>query len=342
MLEPRYTITQRLLKNIKEISRLTTELKSRHFPDIVLYEIEETSRELSVFSSTGIEGNPLPLTEVKQLLKKRPRNLRDSEREVINYNSALKEIYKALKEPSFSMNIDFICSVQKIVASGLIAQYRAGALRKEPVFVNDPRTGTPVYLPPDHGDVQALMEELVAFVSGNKEAVDPIIVAGIFHKQFVIIHPFIDGNGRTVRLCTSALLARAGFDTLKLFSFENYYNRNVSKYFQMAGAVGNYYDIVGDIYFTPWLEFFSEGIIDELMRVKKELETRSASPDTELKSHEEKILAYIQEYGYITDKNYAGITNRAKATRSLDFKRLIELGYITREGKGKNTYYRLA
>jgi len=170
---------------------------------------------------------------------------------------------------------------------------------------------------------------------------DPLILAGIFHKQFVIIHPFIDNNGRTVRLCTTALLARAGFNTLKLFSFENYYNQNVTKYFQMVGAYGNYYEIVDDIDFTTWLEFFTEGIIDELMRVKKELGIRAASPLTELKIHEEEILTYIKEKGYITDKVYSALTERAKATRSLDFERLIEMEYIKREGKGKNTYYTL-
>ena len=194
-------------------------------------------------------------------------------------------------------------------------------------------------LVPDHMDVQGLMRDLVQFVSGNKGALDPILLAGLFHKQFVIIHPFIEGNGWTVRLLTTALLKEAGFDMLNLFSFENYYNQNVTTYFRKVSAPGNYYDIAEGLSFTNWLEYFTDGIIDELMRVEKELETRSVSPKNALRPHESLLVEHIKKHGYITDKEYSKLTDRAKATRSLDYKRLIELNYIQREGKGKNTYY---
>jgi len=47
----------------------------------------------------------------------------------------------------------------------------------------------------------------------------------------------------------------------------------------------------------------------------------------------------LEEKGFINDRDYSKITDRAKATRSLDFKKLIELGYIERRGKGRATYY---
>lgn len=61
-------------------------------------------------------------------------------------------------------------------------------------------------------------------------------------------------------------------NTFYLFSFENYYNQNVSRYFQEVGVLGNYYEIEDKIDFTSWLEYFTDGIIDELLRVIKELE----------------------------------------------------------------------
>ena len=39
------------------------------------------------------------------------------------------------------------------------------------------------------------------------------------------------------------------------------------------------------------------------------------------------------------DKEYAKLVNRAKATRTKDFKHLLTLGLIERKGKGKSTYY---
>jgi hypothetical protein len=47
----------------------------------------------------------------------------------------------------------------------------------------------------------------------------------------------------------------------------------------------------------------------------------------------------IDEQGSVTDREYAKLTERAKATRALDFKKLIELGVIVRLGKGPGTYY---
>ena len=167
-----------------------------------------------------------------------------------------------------------------------------------------------------------------------------MILAGIFHKQFVIIHPFIDGNGRTTRLLTKILLADLGLNTFNLFSFENYYNKNVTKYFQEVGVLGNYYDIKDNIDFTTWLEYFTEGIIDELFRVKKELDKEIISPKTELKDYHKQIIDFITKHGFITDKEYAKLTKRAKPTRNLDFRKLIDLDQIEKLGKGKATYYK--
>ncbi|EKD64484.1 MAG: hypothetical protein ACD_50C00376G0001 [uncultured bacterium] len=185
------------------------------------------------------------------------------------------------------------------------------------------------------------MVDLVEFVNKKREKIDPLIVAGIFHKQMVIIHPFMDGNGRTTRLATKVLLAQMGLNTFNLFSFENYYNQNVTQYFQTVGEFGNYYELVRKVNFTPWLEYFTEGIIDELFRVEALLPRLAASPHTQLKPHHRKMLAFIQKKGFISDPLYAKLTSRAKATRTQDFNKLIMLGLIERRGKGKATYYAL-
>jgi Fic family protein len=132
-----------------------------------------------------------------------------------------------------------------------------------------------------------------------------------------------------------------GLDTFNLFSFENYYNQNVSKYFQEVGVLGNYYDIKDQTDFTPWLEYFTDGLIDELLRVGKELDKENSSPENELKEYHQKIINYAKEKGHITDREYSKLTTRAKPTRNLDFRKLIALGFIEKIGKGKATYYKL-
>lgn len=341
MFNPKFIITGSLLANIKRITTLIQQLNNQRYPKLVLLEYERVARAVSAYASTSIEGNPLPLTEVKKILKSHPSYIRNSEQEVINYNQALETLDELLKAKPIDITLGLILSIHKQITDKLLPTYETGKLRQKPVVVNDPRSGNVVYLPPDVDMVNRLMDELVEFVTKSTEMIDPLILAGIFHKQMVIIHPFMDGNGRTTRLVTKVLLAKMGLNTFNLFSFENYYNQNVTKYFQMVGETGDYNDLKDEIDFTNWLQYFTDGIIDELLRIQNSLPMYNMSPTTRLEAHHEAILQHIKSKGLITDREYATFTIRSKATRALDFNRLITLNLIERKGKGRSTYYSL-
>lgn len=339
MFQPKFTYTNKLVQNIGTIKELIGTLRTKRFPNTVLLQLEKDARALSAFSSTHIEGNPLPLTDVKKILKSKPEYIRDSEREVLNYNKVLLYLHDLIQsEKTIELNKEFICHIQKLVTDKLIADFLSGAYRNQPVFVNDPRKKQTIYWPPDHADIPQLMNELMEYINKNQKKIDYLILAGIFHKQFVIIHPFLDGNGRTTRLVTKALLAQMGLNTFKLFSFENYYNANISKYFQKVGVQGNYYDEHKNWNFTEWLEYFTDGIIDELHRVS-ELLPQPTSLKDRLEPHHNLILNLLQEKGVIKDSDYAQVTSRSRASRILDFQKLIELGMIERKGEGRGVYY---
>lgn len=338
---PRYTITDKLLSNIKRVNALVAEINSRRFPQIVLMEMEKTARAVSAHASTSIEGNPLPLTEVKKILKNTPVHIRDSEQEVTNYNQALQTLCRKMGKNKLNLSLNLILAIHKQVTYKLLPDFESGQIRQKPVVVNNPLTRQVVYLPPDIHDVQPLLKGLINYVNNNKRIVDPLILAGIFHKQMVIIHPFMDGNGRAARLATKVLLAAIGLNTFNLFSFENYYNQNVTKYFQTVGEFGDYYELKKIMDFTNWLEYFTEGIIDELLRVQGLLPKISTNPASELQPYHLKILETIRTKGFVADRDYANLTDRARATRNLDFRKLIKLGIIERNGKGKATYYTL-
>lgn len=336
MFNPKYTITDKLATNMRKVGEIIGFLNSQALSDTVLMTMTSEARALSSFSSTQIEGNPLPLTDVKKIIKSQPSVIKDTEREVLNYNKAILVLDKQIKDGGIEkLSNKLICDIQKIVIDGLLSSSYKGKYRNEPVFVNDPIKRETVYLPPDAKDVQPLMTDLVNFVNTKEGDIDPLIIAGIFHRQAVIIHPFMDGNGRTTRLITKTLLAKLGINTFPLFSFENYYNNNVTKYFEKVGVLGNYYDIVNGIDFTEWLEYFTEGILDELNRVI----SKFPQYRERLEPHHKKILEYIHEHGSITAREYAQITLRAKATRINDFKKLTDMGLIKSMGIGKATYY---
>ncbi len=339
MFQPKYTITNKLVANVKQIGQLVSSLNERRFPQVVLFEMERIAREVSAHASTSIEGNPLPLTDVKRLLKQAPAHIRDSEREVLNYNEALLALKKQVDAGIDTLEESNILFIHGLMTKDLLSHSASGVLRTAAVFVNDPKLRKTVFWPPDEADVPKLLHDLLEFVNTQQGTIDALLLAGIFHKQFVLIHPFMDGNGRTVRLATKLLLAGLGLDTFHLFSFERYYNSNVTKYFSMVGERGNYYDV--DVDFTPWLEYFTDGITDELIRVKTELEKLIEAPASGLKPHHRLILDYVREHGSINDAIYATVVQRAKPTRALDFRYLLDSGLLERHGKGKSIYYRL-
>lgn len=337
---PKYIISNKLLVTIREIGESLGELKSFHLTDQDLAKLEIEARELSSYASTSIEGNPLPLTDVKRLLKSKKEYVRDTEREVLNYNKALQSLYADVHSGKFKLNIKMLEAIQGQVVHGLMDNpAHCGALRQAPVIIRNPRKiDEIVFIPPDSKDVSELTVSLFKFIEGNIGKIDPIILAGIFHRQCVIIHPFIDGNGRTTRLLTTAILGKAGLNLFEIFSFENYYNRNVTRYFKAVGLEGDYYDLKGDIDFSDWLEYFAEGILDELRRVRKALPEQS-TPKPRLEGHHRQILDYIEEHGSVTQREYGQISSRSLASRKLDFDKLVKLNLIEVKGIGRGTYY---
>ncbi|MDO8609116.1 MAG: Fic family protein, partial [bacterium] len=121
-----------------------------------------------------------------------------------------------------TFDLKLILFIQKKITYHLLPDFQIGKLCKEPVFINNPKLKKTIYWPPDHQEIQKLMIELIDFINASNKKIDPIILAGLFHKQMVIIHPFMDGNGRTTRLVSKILLAKMGLNTFNLFSFENY------------------------------------------------------------------------------------------------------------------------
>lgn len=338
--KPKYSITDKLIFTIRDIGETIGEIRVYKMTSQRLKNLEIEARELSSFASTSIEGNPLALTDVKRILKQKPEYVRNTEREVLNYNIALQEIYHAVRSEKFQLSIEAIVKTQGHVTLDLMDNpFDCGNLRQAPVVIRNPRMiDEIVFIPPDYKDVPKLLEHLIVFINAHIGKIDPVILAGIFHRQHVIIHPFLDGNGRTTRLLTTALLGQLGLDLFEIFSFENYYNQNISRYFKAVGLTGDYYDLHETINFTDWLEYFAEGILDELRRVRKTI-FQSSVIETPLEKHHHDILNFIDTQGYIRQRDYAEFSTRSLGSRKKDFEKLIELGLIEARGVGRGTYY---
>lgn len=124
------------------------------------------------------------------------------------------------------------------------------------------QVGNFTYVPPAWEDVPALMADLAAWATDSIGKLPDYLFAAILAYQFVTIHPFEDGNGRTCRaLATWAL--RRHYDPKGLLSVEEFYVRDLEGYYSslQMGLHFSYYDANergsrSDPDLTPWMDFF--------------------------------------------------------------------------------------
>lgn len=343
MFQPNYTITDTLLNIIVQVTEVVTELNHQTYPDIIMESFSQSAGEVAAGASAAIGGNQLTPNQVHLLLRSRQRGgqqLEKSEQAVGNYYQALQTIQQTSLGLSELRTKD-VLMMHRTVMRHLLPTKQAGAYRQQPTVIHDQISSNVVFIPPEPEDIPALVEDLCDFIVNNAEAIHPLLLAGLVQKQLVLIHPFIAGNGRTARLVARALLARVCGEITELCAFEQYYQKNTPGYIAAIGETGVYDEMADSLDFTPWLEYFAEGVLQEVQRVQRELPVFRASPETVLRDHDRAALQYVTQHGFITDREYANLVDRAKATRALDFKRLQQLGMLERQGGGRSTYYTL-
>jgi len=95
-----------------------------------------------------------------------------------------------------------------------------------------------IYLPPEAKDVPGLMASMVKWASkAEADGLPASLIAGLIHYQFVTIHPYYDGNGRTARLLATFILHRGGYGLNGFFSLEEHYARDLQGYYQALGPI---------------------------------------------------------------------------------------------------------
>ena len=180
---------------------------SRPLPDIALNKIRESLSIEWTYNSNSIEGNTLSLRETQMVLQEgitiKGKSLREHF-ETYNHDKAIDYLYRIVNEDYVLRSID-ILSLHSLVLRSIEEDF-AGRIRNGGVRISGAN-----FVPPNANKVSDLLDELIDFVNTNPLQLNDIELATIFHHKLVWIHPFFDGNGRTVRLCMNLLLMRCGF-----------------------------------------------------------------------------------------------------------------------------------
>jgi Fic family protein len=191
--------------------------------------------------------------------------------------------------------------------------------------IRDSFNGRIVYMPPEFKEVPTLMRELVEYINYNLNKIPIPILASIAHYQFVTIHPYYDGNGRTARLLTNLVLYQGGYDLKGIYSLEEYYAKNLQEYYKAIsiGEHHNYHFGRAETDITKWIEYFVFGMLASLKNIKKHAETQITKSDKtkilrSLTPQQRKILTLFEDIDFITSNDIAKLFNFSqRAARNL-------------------------
>ncbi len=179
----------------------------RPFSQAALKSIQESLLIEWTYNSNSIEGNTLNLRETQMVLQHgvtiKGKSLKEHF-EAKNHEDAINKLFKLVR-PNYVLNSKDVLDLHSLVLRA-IEQDFAGRLRNAAV-----RIAGANFIPPNATKVYDLLEELILFVNNNPQHLNAIELATVFHHEFVYIHPFFDGNGRTVRLVMNLLLMKEGF-----------------------------------------------------------------------------------------------------------------------------------
>lgn len=158
------------------------------------------------YHSNAIEGNTLTLSETKVVLEGLTIGGKTivEHLEAINHREAILFIEQIISSKGILTEYT-IRNIHSLILQG-IDKHNAGAYRQENVLISGAS-----HIPPKHYEVATLMEHLITEYRTRWESFHPVVRAMLLHGEFVKIHPFIDGNGRTARLLLNFELIRWGY-----------------------------------------------------------------------------------------------------------------------------------
>lgn len=196
------------MNKIKEIDALKTEIAAfQPLKRRKLQELKQYYRVAFTYSSNALEGNSLSEAETKIILEEGIAiggKLVKDHLEVLGHSDAYDLLLKLAKNHHEITEKD-MSKLHKLFYFR-IDNKQAGKYRKEQVFI----TGTD-FVPPAPDQLASLMKQFATEIPTLKAKYHPIEFAALMHLKLVTIHPFIDGNGRIVRLIMNLALMQAGY-----------------------------------------------------------------------------------------------------------------------------------
>jgi Fic family protein len=263
---------------------------------------------------------------------------------LISYQSAMTFVLQLANDPSFRYEEGFIRSLHYMMLQYDLNKH-PGNWRPSVVFVRDESNKRIVYEAPARELVEPLMTELLRSLNGKSQTPE-VVRAAMAHLNFVMIHPFSDGNGRMGRCLHTLVLAREGILEPEFCSIEEYLGFEQQAYYDVLARVGQgLWHPENDA--RPWLRFILKAHLvqayrilwlnDQFDRVWYEAERigkEKSLPDRTLQLVADAIFGLK-----IKNATYRAFIGISENLASRDLKLLVDKGILVPAGEKRGRVY---
>ncbi|MGA2742066.1 MAG: Fic family protein [Bryobacteraceae bacterium] len=301
----------------------------------------------AIMASNSIEGFNVTVEDAIAAVEgDEPLDAADADwRAVRGYRSAMTYVLQLAEDPHFRYSTDLLRSLHFMMIEYDLSKH-PGRWRPGPIQVVDETRKEIVYRAPDAEQVPELMDELVASLNQADNSMASMVRAAMGHLNFVMIHPFSDGNGRMARCLQSLILARAGALAPEFSSIEEYLGRNTREYYDVLRDVGaGSWNPRRNA--RPWIRFCLTAHFRQattILRRTREVRQTWDALEVEVKKrrlHERTMLALSDAASGLRVRNasYRAVADVSIQVATKDLKLLVDQGLLIPLGDRKGRTY---
>lgn len=323
-----------------DVGRGSEQLHRAQLPGL-LAGLARRARVLSVTASSAIEGviasSP---ARAEQIVRHHATSLRTrTEQELAGYRDALDYVFTEDFSP---VNAGFLLHLHRLLFAHTPVD--GGTFKAEDNLVVDRAADGTIairFRPVPAAQTDFFVVELT---DRYREAVEadlhhPVLMAGLFVLDLLVVHPFGDGNGRVARAATNGLLLDGGFGVGRYVSLEQLVADDADAYYAaLLASTHDWHDTRHDPW--PWLTYFS-GILGRAYLTFAERTAAAHSPGTKQERVREHVLAYSPAVFRMSDVR-AALPGISDPTIRLALAALRDEGLVELDSTGRDATWRRA
>lgn len=314
----------------------------------VFFQLKNIFHKLESIGSARIEGNNTTIAEYMETNLSDRKQFSEGIKEIQNIEKSMVFVEENIVDYPISRAL--ISEMHKMIVDELMPPPQGEGDSTPGQFRHvNLEISKSTHKPPEWLKVNEYMEELLDFVNREDSPKYDLLKTAIAHHRFVWIHPFRNGNGRTVRLFTYAMLVKAGFNVNvgRIINPTAVFCSNRNDYYSYLSAADN----GTRAGMLSWIEYVLKGLKEEIEKIdklsdyeflRKEILMPSINLSLERKyitDLESKVLKRAVDLQVISAADVKSIfPGKVDSEVSRQIKKLIDQKMLTQEKEGGRKY----